>query len=344
MQAGPAVQEVWVEFTITPKFIDFGDRVIQVGQIATAGVRSVYPLRTVGGFLFVCSVLLALAAVPAAAALAYLPTAIALVFGVLCLLVGWLCYKKTDVHLTIATSDGDAQLIRVNTLKFGREIVEAVRDAMSSNMGAALIVNLHTGKIVLKSPAGEGSGRITSRPGTAAVVGDLAMARLAPASPPLGQTVGVAAETSAIRLDPPVPRRPLNGSSGTNGANGPRPRPGVRAQPELSPVVAGPLAGAGSSIVVENGVQTPRGTARVTPARDIERLIGLVERSQDAFTNDMLLLLAPVRDHIEGGPTDKQAAAQGWTAFADYATTALAGTDGIVQICQRLDVLLTGAG
>ncbi len=302
---------------ITPRIIDLGDRIIQLGNVASAAIGTVHPLRGAARFVLIVFGVLALAELLrnqlwATGKDAPLFSAIA-VLALLSLVVavGLFLYRKR--LLVISTTDSQSTWIRSADADFLRLVLEAIRTAMT-----------------------------TTDAGFRAHV-DLAAMTISGAAP-----VPVAGAGPMLRTDPagadgwadqgPEPSLPqtMNGAGhgGTAPPNLDTPG-GNLAEPPRAPSFA------------EAMLREARGpdVSAAPPARssgraELEDVILLIDRAALPHKAELGALLEPVRDHLSGGRTQRSDAVHNWKLFHDYAGKYLTDVSGLADSCRRVEAVL----
>jgi hypothetical protein len=347
---------------ITPRIIDFGDRIIQLSQVSSIVVDFVYPWR---GAAFVAFVVALVAFTPGnpVAELFWLMGLPSGALAILAALIGLYLLYLRDEFLLITTSDGRRlQISAKRDLLLA--ILDRVRDAMLFEPGRDVryIVNLNAEKIEIGTLLDQRTASVVKSPGATAVAGDVGgMGGFSNGAAPPGRANGAGRPVDVRVQQSPNGATAFHMDGGTTGGgpprgagrNGPDNGAASSAQPTFAASQMG--ATAPSNIRTASVTGSPGGIAvagdanharmstsvEVVAASEISALVDLITRQEIAHKAELVKLLQTVQSHLHAGPHQRAEAERGWRAFSDYAGRYLGHLDGVLSVVERIGRLLS---
>ncbi len=345
-------------FEINRDIIDFGDRIVAVRQIASAGCRRSHPVRLAGLGLMVF-------------ALAGLAYEAAMNDGMAALRTGgstklWLAFVLAGIAvfaivyqrraLVIALADGSKIRLQGGTNDFQERVVACIGDAMKSSPDETfrVVVDLRAQTIGNFGLAGH---EAASHP-TAAPRSPPSQTSAHTNTQPQARTIDGADVSPTTRLRPHYPGQqypaqfPASGESANGLAHepiktrSPMPVPGtVSGWPTHTAIVptdAAPVTHGAHSVGVSGPITPtdPHPALRPqrdasNPLRDMDTLIDFVRRSDIQHKSALLELLAVAQDYLQGGATVRDDAIAHWQSFSGYVHQYLVTVDGLLLLTER---------
>ena len=328
------------KFEITPAVIDFGERIVALRQVTTAGCRRGHPFRVLG-------IVLLLAALAGLAWEAWFGSGLSAIktggstrlwvaFVVAGLAIFAIVYQRRTLLIRLA----DGSKIRLNggSNEFQERVVACIGEALEADAGSPF----HAVVDMLAQSIETGAAAATSRswqPATTDGVRSPAMTngsangktdatRSLPHERMAGMPHGAARNGHAPPRDSLEAR--IDGAN--QGAMGGMPG-------RWSAPPSGAVAGMGAGepmprIVPQQAEQRPLREPS-PPLRDMEMLLDFVRRSDVQHKAALLELLAVVEDYLKGGGTVREDAASHWLSFSGYVHQYLTSVEGLVPLTDR---------
>lgn len=345
-------------FEITPKVIDFGNRVVALGHVTSAGFGNGHPFRLLGIVLVLAALGLVGNEVMSGKALTAIRSGGSRMLWIACIAAGFGIFAIVlpRRQLVIALSDGAKIRFSGGRSEFLGDVVRHLRAAIEADQTKhpRIVVDLAAGTIEMADApaAAPPTDRHSTVPAAHAPghATHVAPGHMVAATP--GRMVALPHERTAPaeRTQPPY----RNGHANANGS-GPahaaaealiaRPfgaTPGAPLPqhygyaPQQTYGMPGPGSSSGPAAVGAGyGPAAYPGSASQHPAHDLDAVMQIIHRSDLQHKAALLELLRVAEDHLRGGATRRDDAVAHWRSFADYVHQYLTGIDGLVTATDR---------
>ncbi|MEZ5924940.1 MAG: hypothetical protein R3D57_11225 [Hyphomicrobiaceae bacterium] len=295
---------------ITARIIDFGDRIIQLSQVVSVCIGTVHPLRPFARWPALLAGALGLLEVarfftelggPAAQILSGI-SAMALISAT----VATALYLYSVRLLIISTSDGMPAWIRTKDLTFLQLVLEKIRLALTTH-DANFRVSIDLDARTIDAD--------DSDIGTA---------------PPSFGALRAVPEPDSRAWTMPSETAPALAALAT------------LPEHDVAPIANGAPRSTPKSAFAEALQREVGPTARPSTngKTEVEEIIQLIAAASIPHKSELNALLAPVRDHVAGGRTNRTDARRNWQLFHDYAREYLSDVDGLAECCGRVETVL----
>lgn len=300
------------QIAITPRVIDFGHRLIQMGQVSRVDLGLIYPGRGSA----IVSVALCFGFLVVAGGARGSDPAMFLMLAVLAAIGAAWNWQRSEQFLLITTSDGRRLQISADRA-FLLQILARIRDAMQfePHRDIRYTVNFAAKNIEIGSVFDQSSATVVDSPGGQAIAGD----------------VGPASQDSTKPNDSAFNNAATNGSFRNGGMANSAARGATYTIATLPPAAAyaptiqpAPVARSANVSNAVGGIAVAgdigpgaRVHASVSLHDELGQLIALLERHNIAHRAEIVQLLRVVEGHVAAGPARRADALATWRHFAD---------------------------
>lgn len=339
------MEERYAQLEITPKIIDFGTRVVQMRNVASAGLEMVYPWRWLAKYLYLLALLLigtSLTAMQGAISRyggSDTSILITTVVGVIALVSGIAVSVKGTLLLVLHLAGNQKVVVQEAEPEFLQTLLDRIRETMlaSGDTSVRYVVDM-TSQSIETQPLLDRSGAPMAHDGGTVRphINGHAASNGADAHP--SHAHGVEANGGAQSA----------ARAHHNGIAYPLPHSAAEAHASSHAAAAHPTAHAATRGGTNTrrsapAMNSPSGGATVAPvptqasvSQDLHHMIALIEHARVPDQERVIEYLRLLQQLAEAGPARASEARATWLTFFDYAAKALAGVDGFMPVAERV--------